>query len=210
MSDLRDWEAQEESVTLMTLHSAKGLEFSTVFLVGLEEGLFPHQLSLDDQAALEEERRLCYVGMTRAKDHLVLTWAHRRRGYGRESYEETEPSRFLSEIPAELLETAFAGRGFRKPPTTWENALNSVASVEQYLQQRGLRTKLSAGRVEAGRAAASGGRRWKIGMPVRHPKYGLGTILECEGEGEETKLTVSFPGFGRKKLMLRFASLEKV
>jgi DNA helicase-2/ATP-dependent DNA helicase PcrA len=209
ISDADDYD-ERARVTLMTLHSAKGLEFSTVFLVGLEEGLFPHQLSLDDQAALEEERRLCYVGMTRAKDHLLLTWAHRRRGYGRESYEETEPSRFLSEIPTELLETAFAGRGFRKPPTTWENALNSVASVEQYLQQRGIRTKLSAGRGEADRAAASSGRRWRIGTQVRHPKYGLGTILECEGEGEETKLTVSFPGFGRKKLMLRFASLEKV
>jgi DNA helicase-2/ATP-dependent DNA helicase PcrA len=209
ISDADDYD-ERARVTLMTLHSAKGLEFSTVFLVGLEEGLFPHQLSLKDDAALEEERRLCYVGMTRAKDHLILSWARRRRGYGRESYEETEPSRFLREIPNELLETAFVGSGLRKPRTTWENALNSVASVEQYLQRQGLRGRRIAGGAEAGRLAASADRRWKIGMQVRHPKYGLGTILQCEGEGDDTKVTVSFPGFGQKKLMRRFASLEKV
>jgi DNA helicase-2/ATP-dependent DNA helicase PcrA len=209
ISDADDYD-ERARVTLMTLHSAKGLEFSTVLLVGLEEGLFPHQLSLTEEAALEEERRLCYVGMTRAKDHLVLTWARRRRAYGRESYEETEPSRFLKEIPTELLEAASGGRGFGKPRTTWENALNSVASVEQYLQQRGVRSRFGGGPAGASRAAASSGRRWRIGTQVRHPKYGLGTILECEGEGEDTKLTISFPGYGRKKLMERFASLEKV
>jgi DNA helicase-2/ATP-dependent DNA helicase PcrA len=182
----------------MTLHSAKGLEFSTVFLVGLEEGLFPHKLSFEDEMGIEEERRLCYVGMTRAKDSLIISWAHRRRSYGRDSYEDTVPSRFLREIPPELLEAASTARGFGKPRTTWENALNSVASVEQYLQTRG------------GRSRSSGGGRWPRGAQVRHPKYGLGTVLECEGEGEDTKLTVSFPGYGRKKLMERFASLERV
>jgi DNA helicase-2/ATP-dependent DNA helicase PcrA len=209
VSDADDYD-ERARVTLMTLHSAKGLEFSTVFLVGLEEGLFPHKLSLEDEAGIEEERRLCYVGMTRAKDCLIISWAHRRRSYGRDSYEETVPSRFLREIPLELLAVASTGRGFGKPRTTWENALNSVASVEQYLQQRGVRSRLSGATAGAARAATSSGGRWQRGARVRHPKYGLGTVLECEGEGEDTKLTVSFPGYGRKKLMERFASLEKV
>ena len=136
--------------------------------------------------------------MTRAKDCLIISWAHRRRSYGRDSYEDTVPSRFLREIPSELLEVASTGRGSGRPRTTWENALNSVASVEQYLQTRSVR------------AQPSGGGRWRRGAQVRHPKYGLGTVLECEGEGEDTKLTVSFPGYGRKKLMERFASLEKI
>jgi DNA helicase-2/ATP-dependent DNA helicase PcrA len=95
---------EHSRVTLMTLHSAKGLEFETVFLVGMEEGLFPHQFSIDDPAGIEEERRLCYVGMTRAKGRLTLSWARQRRSFARESYEETKPSRFLREVPRELLE----------------------------------------------------------------------------------------------------------
>ncbi len=182
-------------VTLMTLHSAKGLEFSTVFLVGLEEGLFPHKLSLDDDAALEEERRLCYVGMTRAKNRLVLSWARARRSYGREAFEATRASRFLKEIPAELLQPLNVVTLSPKVRTTWENAVNSVRDVQGLLRQRGLATERHG--------------RWKLGSQVRHPKYGLGTVIRCEGDGEDTKLTVSFPGYGTKKLVERYASLEK-
>ena len=199
-------------VTLMTLHSAKGLEFSAVFLVGLEEGLFPHKLSIDDDAGIEEERRLCYVGMTRAKNRLIVNWVHRRGFYGRESQEETRPSRFLSEIPPELLEPLNATMFATKPRTTWENAVNSVEGVERFFSARrrpGLQPQAPSRRdsmPSGGRSAAG----WRPGSKVRHSKYGVGTILDCEGEGDAAKLTVSFPGFGRKKLMERYASLEKV
>jgi ATP-dependent DNA helicase UvrD/PcrA len=195
-------------VTLMTLHSAKGLEFSTVFLAGLEEGLFPHKLSGDDDAGIEEERRLCYVGMTRAKDHLSLSWARTRRSYARESFEETRPSRFLSEIPSELLEPLTLSPGVAKPRLEWDHAVNSAADVERFLAERGRAPgKKATGGLQFG--APPEKRRWKLGTQVRHPKYGLGTVIDCEGDGEDAKLTVSFPGFGTKRLIERYASLRK-
>jgi len=208
VSEADDYD-ERARVTLMTLHSAKGLEFSTVFLVGLEEGLFPHKLSLEDDAALEEERRLCYVGMTRAKDRLILAWARVRRSFARESFEASRASRFLREVPAELVESLSPAMLGTKPRTLWENAVNSVAGVERFLRERGRapgRRVASAGLKAAARP--SGG-RWRLGMQVRHPKFGLGTVLECEGEGEDTKLTVSFPGYGKVKLVERYAPLEK-
>jgi DNA helicase-2/ATP-dependent DNA helicase PcrA len=208
VSDADEYD-ERARVSLMTLHSAKGLEFNHVFLVGLEEGLFPHKLCLEDAAALEEERRLCYVGMTRAKDRLTLSWAQRRRSFGKESFEGTDPSRFLTEVPADLLEsldgTSFASRA----RTVWENAVNSVASAERFLRERGREFKAPVGSGKSSSLSASRG-RWKLGTQVRHAKYGVGTILECEGGGEDTKLTVSFPGYGQKKLMERYASLEKL
>jgi len=196
-------------VTLMTLHSAKGLEFSHVYLAGLEEGLCPHKLSLEDEAALEEERRLCYVGMTRAKDRLVLAWACRRRSFGQESLEGARRSRFLDEIPGELVEPLNAVTSSAKPPTTWANALNSVASVERVLRERA--RAAGASREPGAIFPQTEARpRWKLGTQVRHPKYGVGTVLDCEGDGEDTKLTVSFPGYGQKKLVERYAPLEKV
>ena len=188
VSDADDYD-ERARVTLMTLHSAKGLEFDLVFLVGLEEGLFPHKLSLNDDEAIEEERRLCYVGMTRAKDRLVLSWACQRRGYGKESFEGTSPSRFLREIPAELLERSVAAVPVAKPRTTWENAVNSVESAERFVQAH---------------------HRWARGTRVRHPTYGVGTILACEGAGDDKKVTVSFPGYGQKKFVERQATLEKI
>lgn len=197
-------------VTLMTLHSAKGLEFNVVFLAGMEEGLFPHKLSGDDDAALEEERRLCYVGMTRAKDHLVLTWVRERRIYGRQSQEGSRPSRFLSEIPHELIEPLNATMFAPKPRVTWGNAVNSVEGIEKFFNQRGQGPKVtsSAPAIPSSRPAARA--RWRQGSKVRHPKYGVGTVLNSEGEGQDTKITVSFPGYGQKKLVERYASLEKV
>jgi ATP-dependent DNA helicase UvrD/PcrA len=195
-------------VTLMTLHSAKGLEFSVVFLAGMEEGLFPHKLSINDNAALEEERRLCYVGMTRARDRLVLTWVRERRSYGRQPPEGTRPSRFLSEIPYELLEPLNVAMFAPKPRTTWGNAVNSVEGVERIFSEGGRRASRSEPAIPRSRPAATP--RWRQGSKVRHPKYGVGTVLGSEGEGEDTKLTVSFPGYGQKKLVERFASLEKV
>ena len=196
-------------VTLMTLHSAKGLEFSIVFLVGLEEGLFPHKLSLDDDAALEEERRLCYVGMTRAKDRLMVTWVRERRFYGRQLQEGTSPSRFLSEIPQELLEPLNVTMFAAKPRTTWGSAVNSAAGVERFFSERGYGWKPSSPEPQIPRSTPVASPRWRQGSKVRHPKYGIGTVLDSEGEGDDTKLTISFPGYGRKKLVERFASLEK-
>ena len=196
-------------VTLMTLHSAKGLEFSSVFLVGLEEGLFPHKLSMDDDAALEEERRLCYVGMTRARDRLFLSWAHTRRSFAREAYEGTRPSRFLREVPTELLDPLNLTVSGAKPRTAWENAVKSTADVDRFLKERGrgaARARASSSGLQF-RPVTSG--RWKLGSQVRHPKFGLGTVLECEGEGDDAKLTVSFPGRGKIRLVERYASLEK-
>jgi len=195
---------ERSRVTLMTLHSAKGLEFENVFLVGMEEGLFPHQFSINDDAGIEEERRLCYVGMTRAKDRLTLSWARQRRSYARESFEQTNPSRFLGEIPRELLDPVGVSSPGWKPRTDWENAANSVSSVHRFLRERGVR--LGAG----GSAARSNtNSHWRIGTKVRHAKFGMGTILAVEGEGDDTKLTVSFPGYGQKKFMTKYAGLEK-
>lgn len=207
VSDADDFD-ERARVTLMTLHSAKGLEFSTVFLAGLEEGLFPHKLSLDDEAGIEEERRLCYVGMTRAKDRLVMSWARERRSFAREAFEATRPSRFLREVPAELVDAVSGGMFGTKPRNAWENAVNSAGDVDRFLRERGRQPRKLGGGLRLG-APARGSGRWKLGTRVRHPKFGLGTILDCEGEGEDAKLTVSFPGYGQKKFVERFASLEK-
>ena len=197
-------------VTLMTLHSAKGLEFSVVFLAGMEEGLFPHKLSGDDDAALEEERRLCYVGMTRARDRLVLTWVRERRFYGRQSQEGTMPSRFLSEIPQELIDPLNAAMFSSKPRTTWDNAVNSVGGIERFFSERRREVRPSSSEPAIPHSRRASPARWRQGSKVRHPKYGVGTVLDSEGEGENTRVTVSFPGYGRKKLVERYASLEKI
>jgi DNA helicase-2/ATP-dependent DNA helicase PcrA len=208
VSDADDYD-ERARVTLMTLHSAKGLEFSVVFLAGLEEGLFPHKLSLDDDAALEEERRLCYVGMTRARDRLVLSRGRSRRSFAREDSEITRPSRFLREVPSELIETLTGTMSGAKPRTVWENALSSKAEIHRFLQERGASTRKSGfGGLKAG-ATARASSHWKLGSLVRHPKFGLGTVLGCEGDGDDIKLTVSFPGYGTKKFVERYAHLEK-
>jgi DNA helicase-2/ATP-dependent DNA helicase PcrA len=203
VSDSDDYD-ERARVTLMTLHSAKGLEFNRVFLVGMEEGLFPHKLSLDDDAGIEEERRLCYVGMTRARDRLVLSWARQRRMWGRDSLEGSRRSRFLDEVPVSLLEVVSSQAS--KARTTWENAVNSVAGAERFLRERGIDRRPGLGRGDSARQS----QRWKLGSKVRHAKYGIGTVLDCEEDGEDSKLTISFPGYGRKKMMERFAGLERV
>lgn len=207
-SDSDDYDERAQ-VTLMTLHTAKGLEFSTVFLVGLEEGLFPHKLSAADAAEIEEERRLCYVGMTRAKDRLVLTWAAERRPFGREKASwKTQPSRFLEEVPQELTEFLGLPAGVSRPRTSWDNAVNSKEDVERALRERGYPGQ--PGRSGLSFSGPRPRRRWKLGTQVRHAKYGLGTVLACEGEGDDAKLTVSFAGYGIKKLIERHAALERV
>jgi DNA helicase-2/ATP-dependent DNA helicase PcrA len=202
VSDTDDYD-ERARVTLMTLHSAKGLEFSSVFLAGLEEGLLPHKMSMEDDAGLEEERRLCYVGMTRAKDRLALTSSATRRFWGEEGRRNTRRSRFLGEIPDKFTER-LSSSGRVEP--SWQGALNSRESIEHFLQTTGFDRRLERG---GSAARAASGSAWRRGNRVRHPKYGVGTVIACEGEGEEEKLTVSFPGYGAKKLLPRFAALEK-
>jgi DNA helicase II / ATP-dependent DNA helicase PcrA len=167
----------EDCVQLMTLHSAKGLEFKLVFLVGMEEGLFPSQQSSDDIARLEEERRLCYVGMTRAMRQLYLTYAESRRIYGKENY--PRPSRFLREIPAELIQEVRL-RSHVSRPLMVEKPVNSM------MQER----------------------RFKLGQRVGHAKFGEGVVLQLEGEGTQERAQINFKQVGIKWLMLSYAQLE--
>lgn len=166
-------------VHMMTLHSAKGLEFPVVFLVGMEEGLFPGKQSMEEPGRLEEERRLCYVGLTRAKEKLVLSYAEVRRQYGREEYHR--PSRFLAEIPSELLEEIRVSVRF-KPPMTTHNMSNTVA------KEAGLR----------------------LGQSVSHAKFGQGVILSVEGSGAHTRVQVKFVSEGSKWLVLTYANLTMI
>ncbi len=171
-----------DGVQLMTLHSAKGLEFPLVFLVGLEEGLFPHSLSAEDPVRLEEERRLCYVGMTRAMQQLFVTHAESRRLYGREEY--PSPSRFLSEFPPSLIEEVRGGGIARRGnPATGVWGSGSVGS---------------------------GIEGFRLGQRVRHPKFGEGVVLRSEGEGSSARIQVNFAGVGAKWLVLTYARLEPV
>ena len=189
-------------VTLMTLHSAKGLEFDHVFLVGLEEGLFPHSRSLNKDDDIEEERRLCYVGMTRAKRSLTLSRAIYRRSFGEDRLRASIPSRFLSEIPGELIETAAGSLADTGETRRYEPDPEFSENRTFRRPQRG------ASRTSArlpGRAPTSNP---LIGTRVRHPTYGIGTVLAVEGDGEERKLTVSFLDYGTKKLLERYAHLE--
>jgi DNA helicase-2/ATP-dependent DNA helicase PcrA len=169
----------EDSVQMMTLHSAKGLEFPVVFLCGLEDGLFPHQRSITDVDGLEEERRLCYVGATRAMKQLYLTYAEQRRLHGVDSY--GSPSRFIREIPTELVEEVRPRIQISRP---------------LYAQRRHTMEE----------PALAGGMR--LGQRVRHGKFGEGVILELEGQGSHARVQVNFERQGTKWLMLAYANLE--
>lgn len=268
-------------VTLMTLHAAKGLEFPLVFLAGLEEGLFPHSRTLNNPEELEEERRLCYVGMTRAMNTLILTRAHYRRRYGNDAPEMSVPSRFIEEVPSQLVEnlggraaswatpgypssygrrashsgdfaekhfnyedesqethsTAAGGAKSSKPfVASWMtqsaktpsssgaansggNSLegptdpkpDSIDNIARFFSGKGIAVKpgsLPRPAIEPGEPKGAVG--LKKGQRVRHSKYGEGTILTREGDGEDAKLTVLFVRHGMKKLMEKFANLQRM
>ncbi|HXW56662.1 MAG TPA: UvrD-helicase domain-containing protein [Candidatus Cybelea sp.] len=201
VSDADDYD-EGATVSLMTLHSAKGLEFNTVFLAGLEEGLLPHSRSGDTSAAIEEERRLFYVGMTRAKHSLVLSRARYRRIYGEERLRGSLPSRFLTEIPGELVEVASGS--LSEPGQTRRYESDPEYSQDDLYRRRSQR------RPAYGRPAPRAPRSADplVGTRVRHRKYGVGTIIEVEGDGDDRKLTVSFQDYGAKKLVERYANLE--
>ena len=252
-----DADGYDESarITLMTLHAAKGLEFPLVFLCGLEEGLFPHSRTLLEMDDIEEERRLCYVGMTRAMDQLVLSRAVYRRRYGTDLPEASVPSRFLEEVPAGLIEelggsrrrawmgSATGGattrvgapgqrrrgddhdhvsthysyededqsanwqreRAERAKPTYSGKSYNSIDNIAEFFASRGKKFNLPKTVIEE----PKGKKGFRPGQKVRHPKYGEGTVYQREGDGEDAKITVQFPRFGLKKLVEKYAQLEK-
>ena len=191
ISDLDSYEDRDDRVSLMTVHSAKGLEFPIVFLVGMEERIFPHASSIRDASGLEEERRLCYVAMTRAMEHLYLTCAAERFRYGDRTYQS--PSRFLQEIPDELIETlGTATRGAR-----------SRAGGSSGSSASGSRFDYSYGQDEPG-----GGEGVAIGTLVRHPVFGRGEVLAVRGSDLNQKLRIKFERAGVKTVMVRYANLE--
>jgi DNA helicase-2/ATP-dependent DNA helicase PcrA len=205
----------DAGVLLMTLHSAKGLEFATVFLVGVEEGLLPHARSLADDRGLEEERRLCYVGMTRAMERLYLTWVRTRQVFGQRR--PAEPSRFLDEVPvSSVRRTGGAGAlgGAYDDAPRWGRRESGRAGRAPF-GERGGDAAWPAGRGAAGASspAASAGMggggatALRPGTRVRHPLFGVGTVMRCEPSGDDVKLTVTFASSGTKRLMARYAGL---
>jgi DNA helicase-2/ATP-dependent DNA helicase PcrA len=250
IADADDYDERAQ-ITLMSLHAAKGLEFPLVFLSGLEEGLFPHSRTMLVPEDIEEERRLCYVGMTRAMDQLVLTRAVYRRRYGTDLPEASVPSRFLEEVPGPLLEeignrkarvgAATTGRAAGRSPAVYDSegthysyededqsaswqganggrensraakqtvaarAYNSIENIAEFFASRGNKFTVPKTTVEE----PTGKRGFRPGQKVRHPKYGEGTVYQREGEGEEAKITVQFPRFGLKKLVEKYAQLER-
>ena len=194
VSDIDNYEESEDTLTLITLHQAKGLEFPVVFIIGLEEGLLPHSRSMDSNEELEEERRLCYVGITRAQERLYLLRAFQRAMYGRSS--STLPSRFLDEIPQKLLTYASAPgartvqtvshrTSFDRSLTTWDRG----SSVEE----------------PAGPEYVP-----SVGDQVKHVKFGQGEVVQCERWGSDYEVSVCFDGGELRRLLLSFAGLEKV
>jgi DNA helicase-2/ATP-dependent DNA helicase PcrA len=246
---------EHAQITLMTLHAAKGLEFPLVILAGMEEGLFPHSRTMLEPDSIEEERRLCYVGMTRAMDTLILSRAVYRRRYGTDMPEASVPSRFLEEVPPRLVEEMggsrrrassaaglsrasrprphdHAGPAGRSPATaesthysyededqsaTWNPArvkpktatplgnYNSIDNIAEFFVSRGKKFNVPKMPSEE----PKGRRGFRPGQKVKHPKYGEGTVYRREGDGEDAKITVQFPRFGLKKLVERYAQLEK-
>ena len=260
VSDADDYDERAQ-ITLMSLHAAKGLEFPLVFLSGLEEGLFPHSRTMLQPDEVEEERRLCYVGMTRAMDQLILTRAVYRRRYGTDLPEASVPSRFLEEVPAPLIEQlgtprrsrsavgagasridsgqalstashsedhtsahysyededqsaswrgrdqagSIAANRSRQKPAAPARPYSSIENIAEFFASRGKKFTVPKAPV----AEPTGKRGFRPGQKVRHPKYGEGTVYQREGEGEEAKITVQFPRFGLKKLVEKYAQLER-
>jgi DNA helicase-2/ATP-dependent DNA helicase PcrA len=210
VSDADEYD-ERAPVTLLTLHSAKGLEFDHVFLCGMEEGVFPHARSLDSADALEEERRLCYVGMTRARETLTLTRAVYRRSYGDRAAAPSDASRFLNEIPGELIEAAPGSLAEPGQTRRYEPDPEYSYSEEEFRRRaRGYAGEPPGRRAREPRLprAPRGPASPLLGKKVRHPTYGSGTIIAVEGDEDDRRLTVSFVNHGTKKLVERYANLE--
>mgnify|MGYP003844063851 FL=1 len=172
-------------VTLMTLHTAKGLEFPTVFLTGMEDGIFPHARTLDDPKEIEEERRLAYVGLTRAEKRLYISRAEYRLTFGTPKY--NPGSRFLDEIPSELIE--------------WKNEIKSKSSSGS----SGLRRRTATAPPPRATGKKSSAMALEVGQRVSHDTFGLGTVVAIGGEGDKSEATINFGQYGEKRLLLRYA-----
>lgn len=234
---------EASQITLMTIHNAKGLEFPVVFMAGMEDGLFPHSRSLLSEAAMEEERRLCYVGMTRAEKRLVLSWAKYRRRFGGGEQERTMASRFLKEVPSNLIVALGVSSNDEREDVPqvdltadrWHvrqdsrknlytgKTINSVENVAQFFKERGLNAPAQVATqapapqpvppvqsiASLPKAPSPPKHPARTGTVVEHPKYGTGTIVRREGEGDDAKITVIFQRYGMKKLVEKYAGLKK-
>jgi DNA helicase-2/ATP-dependent DNA helicase PcrA len=219
VSDADQFEGKP-GVTLITLHSTKGLEFDHVFLTGMEEGICPHSRSITEEKGIEEERRLVYVGMTRARQSLTLTRAVYRRIFGNEQQLRASlPSRFLAEIPSELVETVRGSMAEIGETRRYEPDPEYSYSPEEFLRRvRGGPKQAAPAPRRAAPAQSSFGRpaarrggdaNPMLGRKVRHPSFGVGTIVGVEGDDEDRRVSVSFPGRGTKKFIERYAQLEQ-
>ncbi len=196
ISDIDNYDEAQETVTLMTLHSAKGLEFPNVFLMGMEEGVFPGMRSFGDEEEIEEERRLCYVGITRAKKRLFLSRAKSRTLFGATKY--NPPSRFLDEIPEELLdrkEEKPKQISFGDMPSEKAVGFGRSALLEEQQKPKAVRSELPA---------------YQPGDKVNHRKFGIGTVIAAQSMGKDVLLRIEFPEVGEKKLLAAYAPIEKV
>ncbi|WP_025733320.1 DNA helicase II [Carnimonas nigrificans] len=195
----------EDAVQMMTLHSAKGLEFPMVFIAGVEEGLFPHKMSVEEPGRLEEERRLCYVGLTRAMQKLYLTYAEMRRLHGKETYQR--PSRFIRELPPQLIEEVRLRGQVSRPmadrPAYGGSYGGRSSGGSAYSSASRPRSGLSQQKETEG-----GGQTLSLGQRVRHPMFGEGVVVNGEGQGDRARVQVSFEEHGDKWLVLGFARLE--
>jgi DNA helicase II / ATP-dependent DNA helicase PcrA len=208
VADTDELDADESAVVLMTLHSAKGLEFPIAFLVGLEDGVFPHLRSIGEPDQLEEERRLCYVGITRAMEQLHLTHAWSRSLFGGTQY--NPPSRFLDEVPEALVEhvkgTRRASRRTRGESDTWGGGGGGSFS------RSGHRERAVEAALKPAPPAPSGADQigLRVGDDVSHEKFGEGVIVAIEGSGDKAEAIVNFRGVGEKRLLLAWAPLDKL
>ena len=205
ISDVDQTEQSDGTVTLMTFHAAKGLEFPAVFMAGMEEGLFPHSRTLLDDTEIEEERRTCYVGITRAERRLYLTYARQRTIYGRT--EMSRPSRFLAEIPEELVEHKeadfFGGTDLRAPSNIWSERSTRTERKRYMPPQQHTAADGSVIRPDVSAA-------FQAGDAVRHSKWGDGRIVAISGSGEDAELSIAFPGEGIKKFVQKYAPILKL
>jgi len=205
ISDVDQTEQSDGTVTLMTFHAAKGLEFPAVFMAGMEEGLFPHSRTLLDDTEIEEERRTCYVGITRAERRLYLTYARQRTIYGRT--EMSRPSRFLAEIPEELVEHKeadfFSGTDLRAPSNIWSE--RSTRTERKRYMPPPQHTAADGSVIRPNASAA-----FQAGDAVRHSKWGDGRIVAISGSGEDAELSIAFPGEGIKKFVQKYAPILKL
>ncbi len=217
VADTDGLDDDESSVTLMTLHAAKGLEFPIVFMIGMEDGVFPHIRSIGEPDQLEEERRLAYVGITRAQEHLHLTNAWSRMLHGTTQY--NPPSRFIGEIPEALTTEAEGSRASKRGRSSWDSSTSSFGgSGASYGSSGGTSTwdshredRIDAAlKAKAPEPSGADGIGLKLGDDVRHKKWGEGIIVDVEGAGDKAEATVRFGSVGDKRLLLAWAPLEKV